>query len=90
MTDIIRTDPPEGSLAGFFVVLGLVVLIGLFSLLTIFGFFLDFDQIILSVWMAVIFLLLAVLIDVYRRVYMPDELIHKKRRPKVVFRRAIR
>jgi len=90
MTDVIRTDPPEGSLAAFFAVLGLVVLIGLFSALTIFGFFLDFDQVILAVWMALIFLLLAVLIDVYRRVYMPDELIHKKRRPKVVFRRAIR
>ena len=90
MTDVIRSDAPEGSLAVFFVVWGLVILIGAFSLLTIFGFLLEFDQVILSVWMALIFLLLAVLIDVYRRVYMADEIIHKKRRPKIVYRRAIR
>jgi len=37
-----------------------------------------------------VFLLLAVFLDVYRREFVPDELIHKKRRPKIVYKRDIR
>jgi len=37
-----------------------------------------------------VFLLLAVAFDIYRREFMPDELIHKIRRPKIVLRRAFR
>jgi DMSO reductase anchor subunit len=41
-------------------------------------------------WFGMVFLLLAVFLDVYRREFVPDELIHKKRRPKVVYKRDIR
>src|SRR5436309_2465061 len=41
-------------------------------------------------WFGMVFLLLAVLLDVYRREFVPDELIHKKRRPKIVYKRDIR
>jgi hypothetical protein len=37
-----------------------------------------------------VFLLLAVFFDVYRREFVPDELIHKKRRPKIVYKRDFR
>jgi hypothetical protein len=40
--------------------------------------------------MGMVFLLLAVALDVYRKEFMPDELIHKVRRPKIVLRRAFR
>ncbi len=44
----------------------------------------------MAVFMGMIFLLLAVAVDVYRREFMPDELIHKIRRPKIVLHRAFR
>ena len=90
MTDVVRSDPPHASLAAFFSVLGVVVLLALFTILTILGFLLGHDQLYISIWMGIIFFLLAVLIDLYRREYLPDEMIHKKRRPKIVDRRPIR
>jgi len=30
------------------------------------------------------------MLDLYRKYYVPDELIHKKRRPKFVYRREFR
>jgi hypothetical protein len=44
----------------------------------------------LSVFVGMVFLLLAVALDVYRKEFMPDELIHKIRRPKIVFLRSFR
>jgi len=44
----------------------------------------------MAVFMGMIFLLLAVAVDVYRREFMLDELIHKIRRPKIVLHRAFR
>src|SRR5438552_2460189 len=44
----------------------------------------------LGVFLGMVFLLLAVAFDIYRREFMPDELIHKIRRPKIVLRRAFR
>jgi len=44
----------------------------------------------MAVFMGMVFVLLAVAIDLYRREFMPDELIHKIRRPKIVLVRAFR
>jgi len=44
----------------------------------------------MAVFMGMVFLLLAVAMDVYRKEFMPDELIHKIRRPKIVPPRAFR
>ncbi|HYY49049.1 MAG TPA: hypothetical protein VFA17_10285 [Thermoplasmata archaeon] len=44
----------------------------------------------MAIFMGMVFLLLAVALDVYRKEFMPDELIHKVRRPKIVLRRAFR
>src|SRR2546426_12293041 len=40
--------------------------------------------------MGMVFLLLTAAIDIYRREFMPDEMIHKIRRPKIVLTRAFR
>jgi predicted membrane protein len=74
----------------------LVILTLLFSALVIAGMVFNWWGIflnkvhILSVWLAVVFLLLAVVTDLYRREFLPDELIHKKRRPKIVPHRDIK
>src|SRR5439155_27084736 len=44
----------------------------------------------MAVFLGMVFRLLAVAFDIYRREFMPDELIHKIRRPKIVLRRAFR
>ena len=90
MTDVVRSDVPRASLAGFIVLIALTALVGLFVVFTIFGLLRDWPQEATALGMGMIFFLLAVLVDVYRRQYMPDEMIHKKRRPKIVYRRAIR
>jgi len=90
VTDVVRSDAPRASLAGFIVLIALTALVGLFVVFTIFGLLRDWPQEATALWFGMIFFLLAVLVDVYRRLYMPDEMIHKKRRPKIVYRRAIR
>ncbi len=44
----------------------------------------------MSIFMGMVFVLLAVSVDIYRREFMPDDLIHKIRRPKIVPPRAFR
>jgi len=44
----------------------------------------------MSIFMGMVFVLLAVAIDIYRKEFMPDELIHKIRRPKIVLPRTFR
>jgi hypothetical protein len=44
----------------------------------------------MALFLGMVFLLLAVATDVYRKEFMPDELIHKIRRPKIVPPRAFR
>src|SRR5207249_4567941 len=44
----------------------------------------------MAIFMGMVFLLLAAALDVYRKEFMPDELIHKIRRPKIVLTRAFR
>lgn len=43
-----------------------------------------------ALFMGMIFVCAAVAIDIYRREFMPDELIHKIRRPKLVPPRVFR
>ena len=44
----------------------------------------------MGVFLGVVCLLFAVALDVYRKEFMPDELIHKIRRPKIVPPRTFR
>src|SRR5438128_1705666 len=44
----------------------------------------------MALFMGMVFLLLAFAIDIYRKEFMPDELIHKIRRPKIVLTRPFR
>ncbi len=97
MTDLIRSDAPTRSSMAALAIGGLVVGILWFSILTV----IVALQVLggtedaqadsyMAVFMGMVFLLLAVAVDVYRREFMPDELIHKIRRPKIVLHRAFR
>lgn len=94
MTDIIRTDAPAQSTMAVIAMAGLglgMIVFAVLSTLAIFFAWPAYARIEWSsVWMGLVFILLAVFVDVYRRQFLPDELIHKKRRPKVVPKRDIR
>ena len=97
MTDLIRTDAPKRSSMAALAIGGLVVGILWFSILTVIlsiqdlnGFADSETDSYMAVFMGMVFLLLAVAIDVYRKEFMPDELIHKIRRPKIVLTRPFR
>ncbi|HEX9341523.1 MAG TPA: hypothetical protein VF992_10225 [Thermoplasmata archaeon] len=97
MTELIRGDAPRRSSMAALAIGGLVVGILWFSILTV----IVALQVLggaedaqadsyMAVFMGMVFLLLAVAVDVYRKEFMPDELIHKIRRPKIVLHRAFR
>lgn len=91
MTEIIRADAPRRSTMAALAIGGLVVGILWFTALTIVvaqqvmsGIVDPNANAAMGVFLGMIFILFAVALDVYRKEYMPDELIHKIRRPKVV------
>ena len=97
MTELIRTDAPRRSTMASLALGGLVIGVIWFSLLTVVIALQVLNGIedaaadsYMAVFMGMVFLLLAVAMDVYRKEFMPDELIHKIRRPKIVPPRAFR
>lgn len=97
MTELIRTDAPGRSTMAALAVGGLIIGVVWFSLLTIVialevlsGITDGQADAMMSIFMGMVFVLLAVAIDIYRKEFMPDDLIHKIRRPKIVPPRAFR
>jgi len=97
MTDIIRSEAPRRPLGGLLAMAGLAVGAILFTVLSFLGVVFAWPQTnygnpaaTVTFWFGMVFLLLAVFLDVYRREFVPDELTHKKRRPKIVYKRDIR
>jgi threonine/homoserine/homoserine lactone efflux protein len=97
VTELIRADAPRRSAMASLALAGLLVGIVWFSVLTV----VIATQVLggiedaqadsyMAIFMGMVFLLLAAALDVYRKEFMPDELIHKIRRPKIVLRRAFR
>ena len=97
MTELIRGDAPRRSSMAAVAIGGLVVGSIWFAVLTMIiainvlnGYYPPDADTYMGVFMGMIFVLAGVAIDVYRREYMPDELIHKIRRPKIVLTRTFR
>lgn len=97
MTELIRVDAPRRAATAAIALAGLIVGIVWFSALTV----VIAAQVLsgtedvqadtyMAVFMGMVFLLLALALDVYRKEFMPDELIHKIRRPKIVLQRSFR
>ena len=97
MTELIRSDAPRRSTMAALAIGGLIVGVVWFSILTIVislqvlsGVTDAQSDAMMSIFMGMVFVLLAVAVDIYRREFMPDDLIHKIRRPKIVPPRAFR
>ncbi len=97
MTTLIRSDAPRRSAMAAVAIAGLVIGSLWFSALVIFlalqvlngNYPTDADA-YTALFLGMIFVCTALAIDVYRKEFMPDELIHKIRRPKLVPPRAFR
>lgn len=97
MTELIRSDAPKRSSMAALAIGGLIVGVVWFSILTILvavevlsGITDAQADSYMALFLGMVFLLLAVAIDIYRKEFMPDELIHKIRRPKIVLTRPFR
>jgi len=97
VTELIRSDAPRRSAMAAVAIGGLVigalwftVLVVIIALQVLNGNYPADADLYMGVFTGMIFLLAAVAVDVYRREFMPDELIHKLRRPKIVPPRTFR
>jgi threonine/homoserine/homoserine lactone efflux protein len=97
VTELIRADAPRRSAMASLALAGLIVGIVWFSVLTVVIALQVLSGVedaqadsYMAIFMGMVFLLLAAALDVYRKEFMPDELIHKIRRPKIVLQRSFR
>lgn len=95
MTTLIRTEAPRQSIAAFAAISALVLMVFFFLALVAYAMITGLEsrfvgKVLVGVWLAMIFFIGAVIVDIYRKEFVPDELIHKTRRPKIVPRREIR
>jgi hypothetical protein len=80
----LRNVPGKEQLEIFAIVLILLLLELMYDSLFIYGILENWDQQFLSFTIAMAFLILGLMIDFYRRSFMPDVLEAKKRRRKVI------
>lgn len=97
MTTLIRSDAPRRSAMAAIAIGGLVIGALWFSALAIFlalqagsGVYPNEINVYSALFLGMVFLCATVAVDIYRREFMPDELIHKIRRPKIVPPRMFR
>ncbi len=80
----VRNIPGKEQLEIFAIILVLMVLELMYDALFIYGIMESWDQQFLSFTIAMAFLILGLMLDFYRRSFMPDVLETKKRRRKVI------
>ena len=80
----LRNVPGKEQLEIFAIILVLILLELMYDSLFIYGILENWDQQFLSFTIAMAFLVLGLMLDFYRRSFMPDVLEAKKRRRKVI------
>lgn len=90
MTEIIRTEVPSESITALTVIYVLTFFALFFGALVVIGLLLGWNQAWISLWIAIMFVGLGALVDLYRKNFMPDEMVTKLRLPKVVPRRELK
>ena len=80
----LRNVPAKEQIEVFAIILILLVLELMYDSLFIYGILEGWDQQFLSFTLAMAFLILGLMIDFYRRSFLPDVLEAKKRRRKVI------
>jgi hypothetical protein len=84
MGTVVRRESARPSVALVAVTMGLVVLELLFASMFLVGLFDGWSQRPLALLLGAMFLTLGVITDVYRRGFLPDRLVVKRRREKIL------
>ncbi len=90
MTEIIRTELPSESLTALVIIYVLTVFVLFFGGLATYGLIEGWSPAWISLWFGAMFIALAAITDIYRRNFLPDEMVKKTRLPKVTPRRELR
>jgi hypothetical protein len=90
MTEIIRTEQPSESITALLMVYVMVFFILFFAGLIVYGLIDGWNPAWLSLWIGVAMVGVGAMVDLYRRNFLPDEMLVKVRLPKVVPRRKLR
>lgn len=90
MTEIIRTEAPNEPLTAILAIYVLSFFQLFFGALVVLGLILGWSPAWISLWIGAMFVGLAGIVDIYRRHFLPDEMVAKARLPKVVPRRELR
>lgn len=90
MTEIIRSEPPTEAVSALVVIYILSFFEIFFGALVVLGLINGWNQAWLSLWIAGMFFGMAGIVDIYRKNFLPDEMVVKTRIPKVVPRRELR
>lgn len=85
-----RTEAPTESITALLVIYILVFFELFFGGLVVAGLILGWSPAWLSLWMGIMFVGIGGIVDLYRRNFLPDEMLVKVRIPKVVPRRRLR
>ncbi len=84
------TLPPPQSTAAFIGMLSLILIESHFSLTFLIGVFLDLDQNMVALALAIAFVVWGFILDLYRREFLPYVLIEKTRKEKVIPQREFK
>lgn len=90
MTEIIRSEPPSEPITALVTIYILSFFELFFGALIVLGLIYRWNQAWLSLWIAAMFFGMAAIVDIYRKNFLPDEMVVKTRIPKVVPRRQLR
>ena len=85
-----RTLPSPQSTAGFIGMLALILTEFFFSVTFLIGVFLDLNQNIVALSLAIAFAIWGFILDLYRREFLPYILIEKKRKEKAIPQREFK
>lgn len=90
MTEIVRTETPTESITALLVIYILTFFELFFGGLVVVGLVLDWSPAWISLWLGIMIVGIGGIVDLYRRNFLPDEMVVKVRLPKVVPRRKLR
>ncbi len=90
MTEIIRTEAPTESLTALLMIYVMVFFILFFTGLVVAGLVFEWNPAWLALWIGILLVGVGFMVDLYRRNFLPDEMVVKVRLPKVVPRRKLR
>lgn len=90
MSELIRSEGPSESMTSLVMIYVLTFIVIFFSGLVVLGLIQGWDVTWLSLWLGAMFFAAAAITDLYRKHFLPDEMIVKTRMPKIVPRRELR